>query len=34
LRLFVIEAICIWCLVNDVVVAPALAVLTGLRLRS
>lgn len=31
---FVIEAFCSWCLVNDVVLAPALAVLTGLRLRS
>ncbi len=34
LQLFVIEAVCIWCMANDVVVAPALAVLTGLRLRS
>ena len=34
LQLFVIEAICIWCMVNDVVVAPALAVATALRLRS
>lgn len=34
LQLFVIEAVCIWCLANDVVIAPALAVLTGLRLRS
>lgn len=33
-QLFVINAICIWCLANDVVVAPALAVLTALRLRS
>lgn len=33
-QLFVIDAICIWCLANDVVVAPALAVLTALRLRS
>jgi uncharacterized membrane protein len=33
-QLFVIDAICVWCLVNDVVIAPALAVLTGLRLRS
>jgi uncharacterized membrane protein len=30
---FVIEAFCIWCVVNDVVIAPALAVLTALRLR-
>ncbi|MGH3132280.1 MAG: vitamin K epoxide reductase family protein [Gaiellaceae bacterium] len=33
-QLFVIEAVCVWCLVNDVVIAPALAVLTALRLRS
>lgn len=33
-QLFVIDALCTWCVVNDVVVAPALAVLTGLRLRS
>jgi uncharacterized membrane protein len=34
LQLFVIDAICSWCVVNDVVIAPALAVLTGLRLRA
>ena len=34
LQLFVIDAICVWCLANDVLIAPALAVLTGLRLRS
>jgi uncharacterized membrane protein len=34
MQLFVIEAVCVWCLANDVVIAPALAVLTGLRLRS
>ena len=34
LQLFVIDAICAWCVVNDVVVAPTLAVLTALRLRS
>jgi len=34
LQLFVIDAICIWCLVNDALIAPALAVLTALRLRS
>lgn len=34
LQLFVIDAICIWCVANDVVIAPALAVLTALRLRS
>lgn len=33
LQLFVIEAVCIWCLANDIVIAPALAVLTALRLR-
>jgi uncharacterized membrane protein len=34
LQVFVIDAICIWCLANDVVIAPALAVVTALRLRS
>jgi uncharacterized membrane protein len=34
LQLFVIDAVCVWCLANDVVIAPLLAVLTGLRLRS
>jgi uncharacterized membrane protein len=34
LQLFVIDAICIWCLANDVVIAPALAILTASRLRS
>ena len=34
LQLFVIDAICGWCLANDVVIAPALAVLTAVRLRS
>ena len=33
LQLFVIDALCVWCVANDVVIAPALAVLTGLRLR-
>jgi uncharacterized membrane protein len=33
-QLFVIDAVCTWCLVNDVVIAPLLAVLTALRLRS
>jgi uncharacterized membrane protein len=33
-QLFVIDAICVWCLANDVVIAPALAALTALRLRS
>ena len=31
---FVIEAFCVWCLANDVVIAPVLALLTGLRLRT
>jgi uncharacterized membrane protein len=34
LQLFVIDAICVWCLANDVVIAPLLAVVTALRLRS
>lgn len=34
LQLFVIDAICIWCAVNDVLIAPALALATGLRLRA
>lgn len=34
LQLFAIDAICIWCVANDVVIAPALAVLTSLRLRT
>jgi uncharacterized membrane protein len=34
LQLFVIEAVCVWCLANDVLIAPALAVLTALRLRT
>jgi uncharacterized membrane protein len=33
-QLFVIDAVCLWCLANDVVIAPALAVLTALRLRA
>jgi uncharacterized membrane protein len=33
-QLFVIDALCTWCVVNDVVIAPALAVLTALRIRS
>lgn len=32
-QLFVIDAVCSWCLANDVAVAPALAVLTAVRLR-
>jgi uncharacterized membrane protein len=34
LQLFVIDAVCTWCVVNHVVVAPLLAVLTALRLRT
>jgi uncharacterized membrane protein len=34
LQLFVIDAICVWCLANDVVIAPLLAASTALRLRS
>jgi uncharacterized membrane protein len=33
-QLFVIDAICVWCMANDLVIGPALAVLTLLRLRS
>jgi uncharacterized membrane protein len=33
-QLFVIDAVCEWCVANDVVVAPSLALLTGLRLRT
>jgi uncharacterized membrane protein len=33
-QLFVIDAVCVWCLANDVLVAPALAALTALRLRT
>jgi uncharacterized membrane protein len=34
LQLFVIEATCIWCMVNDLVLVPLLAVLSLLRLRA
>ena len=34
MQLFVIDAVCVWCLANDILIAPALAVLTALRLRS
>jgi len=34
LQLFVIDAVCVWCLASDVVIAPLLAILTSLRLRS
>lgn len=33
-QLFVIDAICVWCMVNDVLIAPALAIVTALRLRT
>jgi uncharacterized membrane protein len=33
LQVFVIDAICVWCVVNDVVLVPALAALALLRLR-
>ena len=34
LQVFVIDAFCVWCLANDVVIAPALALIAGLRLRA
>jgi uncharacterized membrane protein len=34
IQAFVLDAFCVWCLVNDLLIAPALAVLTGLRLRT
>ncbi len=34
LQVAVIDAICVWCLANDVVLVPALAALSVLRLRS
>ncbi len=34
LQLFVIDAICVWCMTNDVVLIPAFAVLALLRLRT
>ncbi len=34
LQLFVIDALCMWCVANDVLISPALAILTALRLRS
>jgi uncharacterized membrane protein len=33
-QLFVIDAICVWCMVNDVVLTPPLVVLSLLRLRT
>ncbi len=32
-QLFVIDALCTWCVVNDTAIGPLLAVLTALRLR-
>jgi uncharacterized membrane protein len=34
LQLAVIDAVCLWCLANDVVLVPLLALLTVLRLRT
>ncbi len=34
LQVFVIDAICLWCMANDVVLLPLLALLALLRLRS
>ncbi len=34
LQLFVIDAICVWCMVNDLVLAPLFVVLALLRLRT
>jgi uncharacterized membrane protein len=34
LQLFVIEATCVWCMVNDLLIVPLLAVLSVWRLRS
>jgi uncharacterized membrane protein len=34
LQLFVIDAICLWCMTNDLVLAPLFAVLALLRLRT
>lgn len=33
-QLFVIDAVCVWCVANDALIAPALAMLTALRLRT
>lgn len=33
-QLFVIDALCVWCVANDALIAPALAMLTALRLRT
>jgi uncharacterized membrane protein len=33
-QLFVIDAVCVWCMANDLVIAPTLAALTLVRLRA
>ena len=34
LQLAVIDAVCVWCMANDIVIAPLLAIVTALRLRT
>ena len=34
LQLAVIDAVCVWCMANDIVIAPRLAIATALRLRT
>jgi uncharacterized membrane protein len=34
LQLFVIDAVCTWCMINDLVIVPLLVVLSLLRLRA
>ena len=34
LQLFVIDAVCVWCMANDLVIAPLLAITTAVRLRT
>lgn len=34
LQLFVIDAVCVWCMASDIVIAPLLALFTALRLRT
>ena len=34
LQLLVIDAVCVWCMANDIVIAPLLAITTALRLRT
>jgi uncharacterized membrane protein len=33
-QVFVIDAVCLWCMASDLVLVPALAVLTAMRIRS